>query len=208
MIVSVLGVMVARRSRAAAPFTAFFALWGLGSVFFYVVASPLGDNWTRLDAFVFPVMLLTAALADFKPRGLVVLACACAFAYNVVPYVLLIPSRLDNNTQQASYWAPAIHFLRDHQQPGYRVEVVPTAEHWEADWIPTGRASRSRAAGTSRSTRSTTRSSTRRLSTRQHVRRVASRERRPSTSCSPAPRRSTGTAARARRRSSAPHAAD
>lgn len=136
MIVSVLGVAVARRSRAAAPFTAFFALWGLGSVFFYLVASPLGDNWTRLGAFVFPVMLLTAALADFKPRRLVVLACACALAYNIVPYFLLIPSRLDNNTQQASYWAPAIHFLRAHQEPAYRVEVVPTAEHWEADWIP------------------------------------------------------------------------
>jgi hypothetical protein len=136
MIVSVLGVLVARRSRAAAPFVAFFALWGLGSVFFFVVASPLGDNWTRLDAFIFPVMLLAAALADFKPPRLVVLACACALAYNLVPYFLLIPSRLDNNTQLASYWTPAIHFLRDHQQPGYRVEVVPTAEHWEADWIP------------------------------------------------------------------------
>src|SRR6516225_1648333 len=100
MIVSVLGGALARRSRAAAPFTAFFALWGLGSVFFYVVASPLGDNWTRLGAFVFPVMLLAASLADFKPRRLVVLACTCAFAYNIVPYFLLIPSRLNNNTQQ------------------------------------------------------------------------------------------------------------
>jgi hypothetical protein len=136
MIVSVLGVAVARRSSAAAPFTAFFALWGLGSVFFYFVASPLGDNWTRLDAFIFPVMLLAASLADFKPRKLVLLACACALAYNVVPYFLLIPSRLDNNTQLASYWAPAIHFLRANQEPTYRVEVVPTAEHWEADWIP------------------------------------------------------------------------
>jgi hypothetical protein len=136
MIVTVLGVLVARRTRAAAPFMAFFALWGLGSVFFYVVSSPLGDNWTRLDAFIFPVMLLTAALADFKPRRLVVLACACAFAYNVVPYFLLIPSRLDNNSEQATYWTPAIRYLRGHLQPGYRVEVVPTAEHWEADWIP------------------------------------------------------------------------
>jgi hypothetical protein len=136
MLVSVLGVLVARRARAAAPFMAFFALWGLGSVFFYLVASPLGDNWTRLDAFVFPVMLLTAALADFQPRRLVILACACALAYNLVPYFLLIPSRLDNHTQQASYWAPAIGFLRSHLKPGYRVEVVPTAEHWEADWIP------------------------------------------------------------------------
>jgi hypothetical protein len=136
MIVTVLGVALARRARAAAPLVAFFALWGLGSVFFYVVASPFGDNWTRLGAFVFPVMLLTASLADFKPRRLVILACSLALLYNVVPYLLLIPSRLDNNTQQASFWAPAIHFLRTHQQPGYRVEVVPTAEHWEADWIP------------------------------------------------------------------------
>jgi len=136
MIVSVLGILVARRARSAMLFVAFFALWGLGSVFFYVVPSPFGDNWTRLDAFVFPVMLLVAALADFKPRRLVMLACACAFAYNLVPYFLLIPSRLNDDTQQASYWTSAVHFLREHQQPGYRVEVVPTAEHWEADWIP------------------------------------------------------------------------
>jgi hypothetical protein len=136
MVVSALGVLVARHARAAAPLTAFFALWGLGSVLFYVIPSPFGDNWTRLGAFVFPVMLLTAGLAGFRPRRLVVFALACAFTYNLVPYFLLIPSRLDNQTQHASFWRPAIDYLRAHDQPGYRVEVVPTAEHWEADWIP------------------------------------------------------------------------
>ena len=136
MVVSALGVLVARRAHAAAPLTAFFALWGLGSVLFYVVPSPFGDNWTRLGAFVFPVMLLTASLAAFRPRRLIVLALACAFTFNLVPYLLLIPSRLDNQTQQASYWKPAITYLRANDQPGYRVEVVPTAEHWEANWIP------------------------------------------------------------------------
>jgi hypothetical protein len=134
--VTSLGVLVARNARGAGPLVAFFALWGLGSVLFYVVPSPLGDNWTRLSAFVFPVMLLTASLAGFRPRRLVVLALAVAFAYNLVPYALLVPSRLNNNTQQASFWRPAIRFLRAHEQPGYRVEVVPTAEHWEAYWIP------------------------------------------------------------------------
>jgi hypothetical protein len=134
--VTILGVLVARRARGGAPLVAFFALWGLGSVVVYLVPSPLGDNWTRLSAFVFPVMLLTASLARFRPRRLVLLALAGAFAYNVVPYALLVPSRLDNNTQQASFWRPAIGFLRAHDQPGYRVEVVPTAEHWEAYWIP------------------------------------------------------------------------
>ncbi len=134
--VTTLGVLVARRARGAGPLVAFYALWGLGSVVVYIVPSPLGDNWTRLSAFVFPVMLLTASLAGFRPRRLVVLALAAAFAYNLVPYVLLIPSRLDNQTQQASFWRPAIGFLRAHDQPGFRVEVVPTAEHWEAYWIP------------------------------------------------------------------------
>jgi hypothetical protein len=136
LIVSALGVLVARHARGGAPFVAFFALWGLGSVLVYVVPTPLGDNWTRLAAFVFPLMLLTASLAGFRPRRLIVLALACAFTYNLIPYFLLIPSRLDNNTQNASFWAPAIDYLKAHEQPGFRVEVVPTAEHWEADWIP------------------------------------------------------------------------
>ena len=134
--VTALGVLVARRARGGGPLVAFYALWGLGSVVVYIVPSPLGDNWTRLSAFIFPVMLLTASLAGFRPRRLVVLALAGALAYNLVPYALLVPSRLDNNTQSASFWRPALRFLRAHEQPGYRVEVVPTAEHWEAYWIP------------------------------------------------------------------------
>jgi len=134
--VTSLGVLVARRARGGGPLVAFYALWGLGSVVVYIVPSPLGDNWTRLSAFIFPVMLLTASLAGFRPRRLVVLALAGALAYNLVPYALLLPSRFDNNTQNASFWRPAIRFLRAHDQPGYRVEVVPTAEHWEAYWIP------------------------------------------------------------------------
>jgi hypothetical protein len=130
------GVLLARKARGGGPLVAFYALWGLGSVLVYVVPSPLGDNWTRLSAFVFPVMLLTASLAGFRPRRLVALALAGAFAYNLVPYLLLIPSRLNNQTQQASFWHPALGYLRTHQEPGYRVEVVPTAEHWEAYWIP------------------------------------------------------------------------
>jgi hypothetical protein len=134
--VTTLGVLVARRARRGGPLVAFYALWGLGSVVLYVIPTPLGDNWTRLGAFAFPVMLLTASLAGFRPRRLVVLALAGALAYNIVPYLLLIPSRMDNQTQQASFWRPALGFLQQHKQPGYRVEVVPTAEHWEAYWVP------------------------------------------------------------------------
>jgi hypothetical protein len=134
--VTTFGVLVARHARRGGPLVAFYALWGLGSILFYIVPSPLGDNWTRLGAFAFPVMLLTASLAGFRPRRLVAIALAGALAYNLVPYMLLLPSRIDNPTQQASFWQPALGFLQRHDQPGYRVEVVPTAEHWEAYWVP------------------------------------------------------------------------
>jgi hypothetical protein len=134
--VSALGVMLARKARGGMPIAAFFALWGAGSVVAFVVRSPLGDNWTRLDAFVFPVMLLAASLAGFRPRRLVTLALAVALAYNVVPYLLLIPYRLDARPAHAAFWQPAVDFLRRHSGPDFRVEVVPTAAHWESYWLP------------------------------------------------------------------------
>ncbi len=111
-------------------------LWGLGSVVVFLVPSPLGDNWTRLSAFVFPLVLLTCALAGFRPRRLVVLALAVAFAYNVTPYLLLIPYRLDGRPATAAFWQPTLTFLGRHSTPGFRVEVVPTAAHWESYWLP------------------------------------------------------------------------
>lgn len=134
--VSALGVVLARRARGGTPIAAFFALWAAGSVVGFLVRSPLGDNWTRLDAVVFPVMLLAASLAGFRPRRLVTLALAVALAYNVVPYLLLIPYRLDGRPAHAAFWQPAVSFLRRHSGPNFRVEVVPTAAHWESYWLP------------------------------------------------------------------------
>ena len=150
---------------APAPLVAFYALWGLGSVVVYVVPSPLGDNWTRLSAFVFPVMLLTASLAGFRPRRLVVLALAVAFAYNVVPYALLVPSRLDNDDAAGELLA-----ARDPLPP--RPRRSPATASRSCRRRSTGRrtgsrspASRSPAAGTGSSTPPTTRRSTRSTST-------------------------------------------
>jgi hypothetical protein len=39
-------------------------------------------------------------------------------------------------TANASYWAPAVGFLHLHLTPSYRVEVVDTAGHWDADYLP------------------------------------------------------------------------
>jgi len=134
--VCVCGALLAWRGRAGAPLVAFFLLWGIAGLVAYVVPTPIGGNLDRLSAFIFPIMLLTAGLAGFRPRGLAVLAVAGAFAYNLTPYLLLVPYRLDNRPASASFWRAPIDFLRTHSGHGFRVEVVPTAAHWESYWLP------------------------------------------------------------------------
>jgi hypothetical protein len=136
LLVSTLGALLARRARGGAPFQAFFLLWGLGSIVAFFVATPLGGNWTRLGAFGFPLMLLTAGLAGFRPRKLVFAALTVALAYNVIPFALLVPYRLDGRPAKAAFWQPALGFLRAHSGPNYRIEVVPTSAHWESYWLP------------------------------------------------------------------------
>src|SRR5215217_5319970 len=134
--VSVLGAALATRSRLGALLAVFFLVWGGASVLMFLVATPVGENLTRLRSLVFPLMLLTAFVARFRPRWLAALALSVAFAYNVAPYAAPMIERTDLRPAHRAFWAPALDFLADRSGPGYRVEVVPTFDHWEAYWLP------------------------------------------------------------------------
>ena len=130
------GALLARHARSGRTIGVFFVLWGIASLICYFVQTPIGDNITRLRAFVLPVMLLTAVLARFRPRPLVVLALVGALGYNLVPMLMLVPYRLDSRPVSAGFWQPALRYLHRYSGSNFRVEVVPTAAHWEAYWIP------------------------------------------------------------------------
>jgi hypothetical protein len=134
--VSFLGAGLAFRSRLGAPLGAFFLVWGAASLLMFLVATPVGENLTRLRSLVFPLMLLTAFLARFRPRWLAALALSAAFAYNVAPYLAPMIERTDLRPAHKAFWAPALDFLAKRSSPQYRVEVVPTFDHWEAYWLP------------------------------------------------------------------------
>ena len=128
---SALGATLAFRRAPALAW--FFVLWGTVALVAFAVPSPFGDNLTRLRMMVFPLVLLAAATARFRPRLLAVGAVAFAFAYNLGPDVSALPKRLgDTATAEASFWEP-VHRFRD---PDHRVEIVPTFGHWEAHWPP------------------------------------------------------------------------
>jgi hypothetical protein len=132
-----LGGWLARRDPRGNVLALFLLLWAIASVLAFLVPSPVGENITRLRGIVFPLVLLAAVLARFRPVGVVVLAVAGAFAYNIVPWVAVIPHRTDGRPAQESFWRPALAFLAERNEPAFRVEVVPTGDHWEAYWLPT-----------------------------------------------------------------------
>jgi hypothetical protein len=113
-----------------------FGLWALASAIAFLVPSPIGENVTRLRGVVLPLVLLAVGLVRWRPRAVAALAVAGALAYTLVPYVAVISHRTDGRPAGEDFWAPALAFLRAHADPDYRVEVVPTVDHWEAYWIP------------------------------------------------------------------------
>jgi hypothetical protein len=134
--VSVLGAALASRARHGGLLAAFFLVWGGASIAMFLVATPVGENLTRLRSIVFPLMLLTAFVARFSPRWLTVLALSVALTYNVAPYAAPLLERTDVRPAHRAFWAPALDFLAQRSGPDYRVEVVPTFDHWEAYWLP------------------------------------------------------------------------
>jgi hypothetical protein len=136
LVVAGLGVIIASRAPRGGMLAALFGFWLLACVALFLIPGPVGENVTRLRSVVFPLMLLTVLVARFQPRWVAVLGLTLALAYNIVPYAGAVSSRMDTRASDEKFWAPALQYLRDHRGGAFRVEVVPTADHWEAWWIP------------------------------------------------------------------------
>jgi hypothetical protein len=136
LVVATLGAWLSLRGRAGWPLASIFCVWATASLVFELVPSPVGRNILRASVFVFPLMLVAAALADWRPRRLAVTACAVALASNVLPYTAMIPDRSSSLGSKATFWQPVIQFLDRHGSPSFRVEVVETANHWENYFLP------------------------------------------------------------------------
>lgn len=130
------GVALSLAGGAGWPLASIFMTWAAASIVISVVPSPIGHNLIRADVFVVPLMLVAAARANFRPRLLAIVGITGALAANIGPYITMIPDRSSNTDATAAYWAPVINFLRAHESPAFRVEVVPTANHWEAYYLP------------------------------------------------------------------------
>jgi hypothetical protein len=126
-----IAIVVARRDRAIA---AGVALYALALVVTFAVPSAIGNNITRLGV-CFGVALVTT-LAWERRRGRVLLIAAA------IPLALAqwVPARQallgeGNPSMEAAYFRPLLNYLGTADRPLARVEVVPTAFHWEAAYV-------------------------------------------------------------------------
>ena len=101
----------------------------------FVVPSPVGENIARLRFVAVPLAVLTLSLRDWRPRFVCVGALALAVSWNITPLAASFARGVNDPAAKASYWQPAIDYLRTHMSPAYRAEAVDTAGHWPANFL-------------------------------------------------------------------------
>ncbi len=134
--VSILGVAVARRRPEAHLIMWLMIVWAVGSLLLFAIPTPVGDNLARLRYFAFAMVVIVAGLSSWRPRFLLAVALIASFGYGALPDLYDAATRTDSRPTQPQFWQPAVAFLKQHQTPDYRVEVVQTSGRWEAYWIP------------------------------------------------------------------------
>ena len=128
-----LGAVVAvRRHRAL---TAGLALYTAALVFTYAVPSAIGANITRLGTSFGVALVVGLAAENRRWRALLVAAAVPIALAQWVPALSALTGQF-SPSMRVAYFQPLIRYLhRADDRPLGRVEVVPTADHWEAAYV-------------------------------------------------------------------------
>jgi hypothetical protein len=124
------------------------AIYGAAVLFCYLVPSAIGVNITRLaTSFGLSLMLFALAAIGLRghrgprasPRiwGARALFVAAVISLGLSEWVPVAGALLGSSNPSSSktYFSPLLAYLLPHDQPLGRVEVVPTATHWEAVYV-------------------------------------------------------------------------
>jgi hypothetical protein len=109
----------------------------LVSIAIWLVPNPMGGNAVRLGA-LFGGPVLAAVVLARRPRvsaWFLALFMAGGLYWQVTASVSQIVRSVGDPSTSRSYFQPAAHWLREHAGPGVRVEVPPTANHWESAYL-------------------------------------------------------------------------
>jgi len=117
--------------------------YALVSTAIWLVPNAMGGNAVRLGA-LFGGPVLAAVLLSRRPRAtspswffVAVLAVTMAGSlyWQLTASVAQIARSVGDPSTTEAYFAPAARWLREHGAKGARIEVPPTANHWEAAYL-------------------------------------------------------------------------
>jgi hypothetical protein len=131
-----IGLLVTRGVAEARQLRGLFWIYLPVCIVAYLVPTSVGSNLERLRYVALPVAFLAAALRYWRPLWLVLPAVALAAIWNTTPIFSTLARAGTDPEASRAYWQPAIGYLRSHLSPSFRVEVVDTAEHWPAAYLP------------------------------------------------------------------------
>lgn len=130
------GLLLTRGIPDQRPIRAVFVGYAVLGTVAFALSSPLGGNVVRLLLLMgAPLLLLPLAARGFRPRGI---AAACMLAvvlWQALPAVAWWRTASESRAQHQDFWYPVIAFLQEHRDRNFRVEVVATADKWEAFYL-------------------------------------------------------------------------
>ncbi len=109
----------------------------LASTLLWLAPNPVGGNAVRLGA-LFGGPVLAAVLLARRPRvsaWAVAAVIAGGLYWQVTASVSQIARSVGDPSTAPAYFHPVARWLRDHGAQGTRIEVPPTADHWEAAYL-------------------------------------------------------------------------
>ena len=130
------GAGVTWRVERARSLRNVFIVYGLVCIAAFLVPSALGENVLRLRYIAAPLALLALSLRDWRPHIPVAVIASLAVAWNVTPLAFSFAHGASDASARAAYWQPLVRYLHANLTPSYRIEVVDTVGHWEADYLP------------------------------------------------------------------------
>ena len=136
LLFGVIGLVVTRGVPEARLLRGLFWTYIGVCVVAYLIPTAVGSNLERFRYVALPLAFLAATLRGWRPLWLVVPAAVLAGIWNTTPIFSSLARASTDPEASATYWQPAVSYLRAHLSPSYRVEVVDTAEHWPAAYLP------------------------------------------------------------------------
>ncbi|HWB70313.1 MAG TPA: hypothetical protein VG518_10085, partial [Solirubrobacterales bacterium] len=116
------------------------ACYLLASTLLWLLPNPVGGNAVRLGA-LFGGPVLAAVLLAHRPRvagWALALFMAGSLYWQLTASVAQIARSVGDPSTTAAYFHPAARWLREHGGAERRIEVPPTANHWEAAYLAPG----------------------------------------------------------------------